>query len=629
MTSAVSIPVGEELIVSGYSQEGGPGGGTFIYIPGTPVPVTEDKGIHFTNAGGYFKRLYTGVINASWFGAQGDGEDDSEYLQDAIDYCVAHNVNLHLDGNFTIKASLVVNRTELAKHDYMTISGGGLYSDKEIPFFTIDSDAHVPVSQLIRFREVVFSGNPDVTTYVLDRNKYMRVSFDGCSFVGIRLLTSQYYLQSIYLINCEARNWKGVFMSTVNGCYDIKITHSLFEAGESFADLSAIGNAGNVDEAHLVSNVSISNCVIEGLKGFGIKYKNTSSLSASFNYFEQNLGGDILGDGNATLGKPNRGVSFIGNFHHFQGNNNHYPVTWGATLGGVSLSNNTNTNLNEFTTSVSDVFNANAASFDLANVTNRFGNDKIHFGDVLPSVNGGVVDYLDKIPVGSVIFNTDINTQKANAGWICTAPGAYNTAQWKPFGTTRPLIENKGVSLNGSENLNLVKESGYYFPVLPGSWLNTGSNFPVQKRGTLRVCNVESTVTEDLVQTYTVIPTNSSERTRIFSRTYFGNGGHWTDWKELAINQSGTTTGRPVNNVAGDAYFDTTLGMPVWWNGTAWVAAAPDAGAGIKGLVRKAAAVANSAAQAAGSTPTKAEFDALLLELRNLKTALNAAGIMA
>ncbi|WP_219906016.1 hypothetical protein [Taibaiella chishuiensis] len=625
MTSASSVPVGEELIVGGYSTEGGPGGGTFIYIPGAS-PVPEDEGIHFVKTGGYFKRLYTGVINASWFGAQGDGEDDSAHLQKAIDYCIAHNVNLHLDGNFTIKDSLVIKRKERCYHDYMTISGGGLYSDKEIPLFTVHTTEHVPVSQLIRFREVVFSGIPDVTTYVLDRNKYIRVSFDGCSFVGIRLLTSLYYLQSIYLINCEARNWKGVFLSTVNGCYDIKITHSLFEAGESFADLSAIGNADDPDEVHLVSNVSISNCVIEGLKGFGIKYKNTSSLSASFNYFEQNLGGDILGDGNTVLAQPNRGVSFIGNFHHFVGNNNHYPVTWGATLGGVSLSNNTNTNLNAFTTSVSDVFHANAATFDQDNSATRFGTDKIHFGNVLPSVNGGVVDYRDKIPVGSVIYNTDINTQNAHAGWICTAPGTYSTAQWKPFGTTRPLIENKGVSLDGSENLNQVHESGYYFPVLPGAWLNTGSNFPVQKRGTLRVYYVESAVTEDLVQTYTVIPTDATERTRTFSRTYFGNGAHWTAWKELAINQSGTTTGRPTGNVAGDAYFDTTLGMPVWWNGSTWVAAAPDAGASVKGLVRKAAAVANSAAQAAGTTPTKAEFDALLQELRNLKTALNAAG---
>ena len=34
---------------------------------------------------------------------------------------------------------------------------------------------------------------------------------------------------------------------------------------------------------------------------------------------------------------------------------------------------------------------------------------------------------------------------------------------------------------------------------------------------------------------------------------------------------SGTTGQRPVVGTVGYIYFDTTLGKPVWWNGTAWV----------------------------------------------------------
>jgi hypothetical protein len=47
-----------------------------------------------------------------------------------------------------------------------------------------------------------------------------------------------------------------------------------------------------------------------------------------------------------------------------------------------------------------------------------------------------------------------------------------------------------------------------------------------------------------------------------------------------AINSRGTTAERPVlsANYAGTQYFDTTLGIPIWWNGTAWVNAA---GAGV------------------------------------------------
>lgn len=38
--------------------------------------------------------------------------------------------------------------------------------------------------------------------------------------------------------------------------------------------------------------------------------------------------------------------------------------------------------------------------------------------------------------------------------------------------------------------------------------------------------------------------------------------------------QGGTTGQRPVTPVTYQAYFDTTLGIPVWYTGTQWVNAA-------------------------------------------------------
>jgi hypothetical protein len=34
---------------------------------------------------------------------------------------------------------------------------------------------------------------------------------------------------------------------------------------------------------------------------------------------------------------------------------------------------------------------------------------------------------------------------------------------------------------------------------------------------------------------------------------------------------SGPTSARPTASFVGQPYFDTTLGCPVWWNGTGWV----------------------------------------------------------
>lgn len=40
----------------------------------------------------------------------------------------------------------------------------------------------------------------------------------------------------------------------------------------------------------------------------------------------------------------------------------------------------------------------------------------------------------------------------------------------------------------------------------------------------------------------------------------------------LATPQSGATADRPTTNlVIGDYYFDTTLGIPIWYDGSGWV----------------------------------------------------------
>lgn len=37
------------------------------------------------------------------------------------------------------------------------------------------------------------------------------------------------------------------------------------------------------------------------------------------------------------------------------------------------------------------------------------------------------------------------------------------------------------------------------------------------------------------------------------------------------VNMNGVTASRPRSSILGQQYFDTSLGIPVWWNGTAFV----------------------------------------------------------
>ena len=48
-----------------------------------------------------------------------------------------------------------------------------------------------------------------------------------------------------------------------------------------------------------------------------------------------------------------------------------------------------------------------------------------------------------------------------------------------------------------------------------------------------------------------------------------------TNINVLSVPAAGDTASRPINKVGvGQLYFDTTLGLPIWWNGTDWIDAA-------------------------------------------------------
>jgi hypothetical protein len=57
-------------------------------------------------------------------------------------------------------------------------------------------------------------------------------------------------------------------------------------------------------------------------------------------------------------------------------------------------------------------------------------------------------------------------------------------------------------------------------------------------------------------------------------RQYFAQVDNFT--QAIAIPDAGTTADRPLNTGSpqlqtGQYYFDTTLGIPIWWDGTNWV----------------------------------------------------------
>ena len=53
-------------------------------------------------------------------------------------------------------------------------------------------------------------------------------------------------------------------------------------------------------------------------------------------------------------------------------------------------------------------------------------------------------------------------------------------------------------------------------------------------------------------------------------RLYFNQIDSFT--QAVSIPDSGATTQRPIENLlVGQQFFDTTLGIPIWWTGTKWI----------------------------------------------------------
>ena len=328
-------------------------------IPFTPVAIFEDgnamtdakaDGVIYKKIGKtYYKRVYSGSIKSSWFGAVGDGRtDDSKALQKALDWCVANKKDLEIDGVHMIGTPLVINRKvdspEAARYFVIfSNSGGGFTTKTPIPIFTTTIPFEgKPVSQLINFRDLNFTSlNPPDSSYVLDGSKFLRIQFMNCSFIGIKLLFATKYIQTIYLSNCNIRYWHGDFLKSLATSYDIRMLGCIAEHGK-----------GTCLYLTVPSGCSVQSSLIEGVTGSAISFNGARGFNISGNYFEGNKESDLnMTVGSATVG----GLAILGNF--FANTNkqgNLYSVLWSksAVRGTVSHGNYANTNLHYFYDSV-------------------------------------------------------------------------------------------------------------------------------------------------------------------------------------------------------------------------------------------------------------------------------------
>jgi len=320
---------------------------TTIFEDGTTIIDEKIDGIIYKKLNDtYYKRVYSGAINTSWYGAVGDGKiDDSKAVQKAVSWCVKYHKDLEVDGNCLITESIVINRKVDSKEfdHYFTIfsnSGGGFVTQNSIPIFTTTLPfVGLPISQLINFKGLNFRNlNSLNKSYVLDGSKFLRIQFSDCSFNGIQLLYAEKYIQTIYLSNCNIRYWKRDFLKSLDTCFDVKILGCIAEHGD-----------GNCLYLTLPTGCSVQNSVIEGLNGSAVVFNGARGINISGNYFEGNKDADI----NMSISSFNcGGIAIIGNFFANQNiTGNIYSILWSPkniSSGCVSQGNYSHSNLHFF-----------------------------------------------------------------------------------------------------------------------------------------------------------------------------------------------------------------------------------------------------------------------------------------
>jgi hypothetical protein len=131
---------GEMLLVKGYRFPGDGGGGEFIW----DANGTESDDAAMTLApdvrvAGRWKRIRSEHVNARWFGAKGDGQnDDAIALQTALTWTVSRGEHLIIPcGRYRISRPLYIGEDSEGRHGGFTISGSGMGQQEQGPGGTV------------------------------------------------------------------------------------------------------------------------------------------------------------------------------------------------------------------------------------------------------------------------------------------------------------------------------------------------------------------------------------------------------------------------------------------------------------------------------------------------------------
>ena len=189
------------------------GGGLFKWDASSTA--TPDGGTVFTHntvASGRFLRIIDSDVHVSWFAGHGwTNEDKTTRVQQAIDFAnrLDRASALHCDGKFTITQLMIDRLTDATVGDFVIYATGNndgfridspstMFSSR-LPYNPNDAPAYTkaPCSEFTIFRNIDFEASiAHVDNCVFD-DKFLRLTFDGCTHRKMRGCKQGEYLQTI------------------------------------------------------------------------------------------------------------------------------------------------------------------------------------------------------------------------------------------------------------------------------------------------------------------------------------------------------------------------------------------------------------------------------------------------
>lgn len=181
-----------------------------------------------------------------------------------------------------------------------------------------------------------------------------------------------------------------------------------------------------------------------------------------------------------------------------------------------------------------DVTSYGGDSTDVAGTGNG-GGGSFGGGNAFGNGNGGSANLIGGLADGSGI-----------GGYAAVQGGGYNSnTQFAPVF----LMSTEGVRLHNFGNGSFVVPLQFYDV--------DNSNYVGFKAATV----IPSDVTWELPSADATTPVSAM----------VSNAAGILSFAPLYVWQNGNTAGRPATPVLGEVYFDTTLGIPIWYNSTDWV----------------------------------------------------------